>query len=431
MKTAIKSTLAVAATTAAIAGVAMVPSMVSAYSRPLYSYQYINEHDVGVTFNSVKLAESDAAWAKKNNVVLPLVTNETNFVGAREDTGKNEGVNNVWNEDSIDAEDGKTYIVRLYVHNNSQKQEAKDTQVRFYVPYGSATTQTVSGWLRSSNATPGTYSDTVDFKSVNGNPFHLEYVSGSAHLANGGFAKGDGVKLTDSINNQGNPTDKVEDEWTTIGYNALDGVIPGCYKYINYVSIRVKVVYDYDFTVEKKVRIVGDADKTWKESVNAKVGDKVEFQIQYKNTSDYTQEGVVIKDVLPSNLRYVEGTAKLYNVLYPNGLTFDDGTVVLTSGVRVGNYKAGANAYIRLTAEVTNDDLKCGTNTLYNWGQVGVGNTALQDDAQVKVVRVCENKTEEVVLPSAGPNAIAGGVIAAGSIATAAGYYIASRRQLR
>lgn len=445
MKTAIKSTLAIAATAAAIAGVAAVPAMVSAFSRPLYSYQYVNEHDVGVTFNSIKVSDTDAAWAAQNNLAMPIITNETNFVGAREDTGKNEGVKNVWEGTEITAEDGKTYIVRLYVHNNSQKQEAKDVQVRFYVPYGSGTSVTVDGDLRSSNATPNQYLDDVTFKSANGSPFHLEYVSGSAFLENGGFASGAGVKLPDSIVNQGNNGGSANGEWTTIGYNGLDGVIPGCYKYTNYVGIRVKAVYDYDYTVEKKVRIVGDTDKTWKESVEAKVGDKVEFQIQYKNTSNYTQENVAIKDVLPSNLRYVDGSAKLYNVLYPNGATFTEGTIV-TTGVRIGNYTAGSNAFIRLTAEVVNDNLECGMNTLYNWGQAGVGNKVIQDDAQVKVTRVCETPTtpdeptpeepetpviKDEELPKTGPTAIAGGVIAAGSIATAAGYYIASRRQLR
>lgn len=444
MKTAIKSTLAVAATAAAIAGVAAVPSMVSAYSRPLYSYQYVNEHDVGVTFNSIKLADTDAAWAKKNNLELPLLTNETNFVGAREDTGKNEGAKNVWEGSNITAEDGKTYIVRLYVHNNSQKQEAKDVQVRFYVPNASATTQTVNGWLRSSNATPNTYSDTVNFNSANGSPFHLEYVSGSALLENGGFAHGAGVKLTDTITNQGNPTNKAEDEWTTIGYNGLDGKIPGCYKYINYVTIRVKAVYDYDFTVDKKVRILGDTDKTWKESVEAKVGDKVEFQFQYLNTSKFNQAGVVMRDVLPSNLRYVEGSTVLYNGNHPTGLHLDTDDVI-NGGVNVGSYDADANAFIRFTAEVVDDNLACGSNTLINWAQVRVGDTVVKDDARVHLTKVCETPDEPdepdepeepetpVVpeLPTTGPTAVAGGVIAAGSIATAAGYYIASRRQLR
>lgn len=439
MKTAIKSTLAVAATAAAIAGVAAVPAMVSAFSRPLYSYQYVNEHDVGVTFNSIKLADTDAAWAKKNNLELPLLTNETNFVGARLDTGKNEGAKNVWEGTNITAEDGKTYIVRLYVHNNSQKQEAKDVQVRFHIPYASSSTQVVDGWLHSSNATPKEYLDDVTFKSVDGTPFHLEYVSGSALLENGGFASGAGVKLSDTITNHGNGG--ANGEWTTIGYNTLDGVIPGCYKYINYVSIRVKAVYDYDFTIEKQVRISGDTDKTWKETVEAKVGDKVEFQLTYKNTSDKQQNNVKIRDVLPKNLRYVENSTKLKNSTYPNGANIVDGKPSdILQGINIGNYAPGANAKIMFTAEVVDNDLACGSNTLVNWGQAGVGDTTIQDYARVHLTKVCENTpdptpdpepTPTPELPNTGPEMVAGGVIATGSIATAAGYYIASRRQLR
>lgn len=50
--------------------------------------------------------------------------------------------------------------------------------------------------------------------SQNGTPFHLEYVSGSALLENGGFAKGNGVKLTGTITNQGNLANKAKEEWT-------------------------------------------------------------------------------------------------------------------------------------------------------------------------------------------------------------------------
>ena len=448
MKTAIKSTLAVAATAAAIAGVAAVPAMVSAFSRPLYSLQYVNEHDVGVTFNSIKLADTDAAWYKQTtgkDLPTGMVSNETNFVGAREDTGVNAGANNVWEGTEITAEDGKTYIVRLYVHNNSQKQEAKDVQVRFHIPYASASTQVVDGWLKSSNATPNTYLDDVTFKSVDGTPFHLEYVSGSALLENGGFAGGNGVKLPDTVTNQGN--NSANGEWTTIGYSALNGVIPGCYAYINYVTIRVKAVYDHDFIVEKKVRIAGDTDKTWKESVEVKVGDKVEFQIHYQNTSNKWQENVSIRDILPSNLRYVEGSTKLMNSNHPNGDPVDEDHLV-GDGLKVGAYSPNATAYILFTAEVVDDNLACGSNTLINWAQVRVNNNNevfVKDDARVHLNKVCETPTppdeptpeepeEPTVvpeLPTTGPTAIAGGVIAAGSIATAAGYYIASRRQLR
>lgn len=358
------------------------------FSRALYSYQQANEGAIDhITFNSIKVVDTDAAWAAKNGLVMPLLGNETNFVGARKNTGINAGSGNVWEGTEIMAEDGETYLIRLYVHNNSSggmDSVAEDTKVRFYVPYGSASSHTVNGWLTSSNAAPTEYSDTVVFRSEAETPFSLQYVYGSALLENGGFAKGDGVILPDSITNQGNPTNNVEDEWTLIGYDALDGKIPGCYKYINYVSIMVRVVYDYEFTVETKVRLANSENETWQDTIEAKVGDKVEFQIQYKNISNYTQENVAIKDVLPSNLRYVDGSAKLYNVLYPNGATFTEGTIV-TTGVKIGSYTAGSNATIRFTAEVVNDNLVDVSNTLYNWGQVGVGAKTLQDDATVHV----------------------------------------------
>lgn len=356
--------------------------------RQTYSYQQANEGAIDhVTFNSIKVADTDAAWAKKNGLEMPLLTNETNFVGAREDTGINAGSGNVWEGTEITVEDGKTYIVRLYVHNNSSggmDAVAEDTKVRFYVPYGSASSQTVSGWLTSSNAVPQEYSDTVVFNSVGNTPFHLEYVSGSALLENGGFAKGAGVKLTDTITNQGNPTNKAEDEWTLIGYDALDGKIPGCYEYINYVSIRVKVIYDYEFSVETKVRLADNDDKTWQDTVDAKVGDKVDFQFQYFNTSDYDQTGVVVRDLLPSNLRYVEGSTIVYNGNHPNGVKLDTDDVI-NGGVNIGAYGADANAYIRITAEVIDDNLARGSNTLINWAQVRVGDTVVQDNATVIV----------------------------------------------
>lgn len=358
------------------------------FSRPLYSYQQANEGAIDhITFNSIKVADTDAAWAAKNGLAMPLLGNETNFVGARKNTGINVGSGNVWEGTEIIAEDGETYIVRLYVNNNGSDGEngvADGTKVRFYVPYDSASSQTVSGRLVSSNAVPTEYSDTVVFKSEDGIPFSLQYVYGSALLENGGFANGDGVILPDSITNQGNPTNNVEDEWTLIGYDALDGKIPGGYKYINYVSIMVRVVYDYDFTVETKVRLADNEDEAWQDAVDAKIGDKVEFQFQYLNTSKYNQAGVVVRDLLPSNLRYVEGSTIVYNGNHPNGVKLDTDDVI-NGGVNIGSYDGNANAYIRITAEVVDDNLACGSNTLINWAQVRVGDKTLQDNAQVHV----------------------------------------------
>lgn len=102
-------------------------------------------------------------------------------------------------------------------------------------------------------------------------------------------------------------------------------------------------------------------------------------------------------------------------------------------GINIGHYDKGANAYVRFTAEVVDKSLQCGSNTLVNWIQGSVGKKTIQDYATVVLNKVCENpgNNKPNELPNTGPEAVAGGAIAAGSIVTAAGYFIASRRNLR
>lgn len=443
MKTAIKTTLAVVASAAAIAGVATIPSIVSAWGdsaggRASYSLQYINEHaeDFGKTpfFNSIRLEDSDYAWHKtyfNEDIPEGTIREEKNFVGAREDDGAT-GAKNVWEPDDVtNVQDGQVYRIRLYAHNNNPYGEeavAENTRVRFVIPATSSRTVKVNGYITADNASPDGYIDYVNFHSDNA--FHLEYVKGSATITSNGAVNGS--KLDDSIVNTENGV--------LIGYNSLDGRIPGCYTYASYIGIDVKVVYDNEFTVEEKVRIAGDTDKTWKDTVTANIGDTVEFQLQYVNTGKDGHRDVAVRDVLSKNLQYIEGSTKLYNTDYPNGGKVNQDTII-TNGINIGNYAVGANAFVRFSAKVVGDNLACGANVLTNWGQVQAGDAKiiLQDNATVNVLKVCANNKQDEEptptpvdeLPSTGPEAIAGGIIAAGSIATAAGYYIASRRQLR
>lgn len=363
--------------------------------RPSYTIEEINNGAIGATQKSdgenYKNSPNYPGQIIFNTISDSVIGDEKNFVGAREcvlradkrceaaDTTSVEGAK-YWRGNDITVEDGKTYIVRLYVHNNNPNgfdAVAEDTRVAFSIPNTSSTVVEVNGLISSSNATPSKYWDYINFNSKDGTPFHLEYVKGSALLENNGIGR-NGLTLSDDVVN-------AKDGGVLIGYDALDGRVPGCYQYDNFVTIQVKAVFDYNFTVEKKVRLAGDTDKTWKESVEAKVGDKVEFQFQYLNTSEANQAGVVMRDVLPSNLRYVEGSTILYNGNHPNGLHLDTDDVI-NGGVNVGSYDADANAFIRFTAEVVDDNLACGSNTLINWAQVRVGDTTIQDSAKVIVV---------------------------------------------
>ena len=137
--------------------------------------------------------------------------------------------------------------------------------------------------------------------------------------------------------------------------------------------------------VDTQVRFKDSEDGAWQDSVDAEIGDEVEYQITYQNTSDSTQTNVVISDSLPANMQYVAGSTVLYNVNHPNGLVLDTDAVVADNGINIGAYTAGSNAFVRFTAKVEDLDLAWGSNTLVNWGQVSVGETMLQDHAEVVV----------------------------------------------
>ena len=468
MNKVLKSSLGVAAATAVIgANVVSTTMLVSAYgdnsasgARQKYTVEDINNGALGklndknqkVVLNSI-MEDSEA---KKSGKTGNTLGSELNFVAARKYNNDNNGVKNVLNGNTITAEDGQYYIVSMYVHNNNPngyQAVAEGVKGYFTVPGETANKITVGGVI-TMNATGSSnsganvtaditkYWDTVDFTSDH--RFHLEYVSGSGLLeankvdANGNITGGVSAKLSDAIVSTG----------VMFGQN-LDGKLPGCFKFDNWVGIKVKVVYDEEpeevkFTVDKKVRKAGTKDK-FVESIDAKVGDKVQYQIDFHNISTESLKNVTIKDVLPKNAKLVPGTTKLYSSVYPNGQVFSDN---IETGINIGGYAADAHGYVRFEAEIVDNTLACGKNRLINWGLAGVSGKAVKDSADVLVEKtgdVCKNQptpdeptnddpttpTSNTVssLPSTGPAGSVTGILGAGSIVTTAGYYIASRKK--
>lgn len=414
MKNISKSVLGIA-TAVAILGASMTPTLVSAWGdsangRPSYTITKINNGDLKdtITFNSI----SDGK-----------IGDEKNFVGA-----KLSGTTGEWNANSIDVKDGETYTVRLYVHNNSPKGTkaiAKDVKTTFSLPTNVSNSQTIIGYIDSSNATPNRYWDEVTLKSTD--DFYLEYIKGSAKYTN---AKMGTVALADEIISSG----------VKVGYESLNGEIPGCYEYDGVATIEVKVHKSVNAKLSKQVRIKGT--KEWSESVEAKIGDEVEFQIEYVNLLSETAKDVMIRDVLPENVEYIANSTYLYNANYQSGVQLKDNTVV-TSGINIGSYLTQGNAYVRFTTKVVDSSLKCGSNTLTNWASSTVNSKVAKDDASVVVKKtggVCDEKPNPKPDPTPDPTPkkivdtgageIVSGAIGAGAIVTSLGYYIASRKKL-
>lgn len=183
----------------------------------------------------------------------------------------------MWEGGDITVEDGQEYIVRLYVHNNSPKGTAgvsTGTKVAISGVNEHGTWQSktnkdgkqeveLNGFITSDNATPHEYWDYVRFNS--NTSFHLDYVYGSAMIYNRGatgttdnpISAADMMTATDeqlaaqTITGRPLSDDIVlktradgELDGQLIGFDALDGNVPGCYEYSSYITIRVKAVFD-------------------------------------------------------------------------------------------------------------------------------------------------------------------------------------------
>lgn len=407
----IKSVLGVAAV-AALAGTAFVATDASAWGdsaggRTNYTIEQINN---GAIDDQIVL----------NSIADNPDLNELYFVQARAADSKN-----IWNADEIEVENGKEYIVRLYVHNNNPRgteMVAKDVNANVYVPTESGKSITVAGTITSSNATPDKIWDEVVFKSST-NTFHLEYVKGSSLIESKG--KVGGTQLSDNLVMGG----------VNLGYDSLNGEIPGCFGYAAIVTFRVKAVFEYDFSITKQVRLAGE--KEWQKQVYAKVGDTVEYKITYKNTSDSLEKDVILFDKLGSNQTYVKGSTKLYNSNHKEGIALESDGLTTSDGINIGNYEAGAAAVVTFQVTMKDDNLGCGgDNVLRSWGQgyIGADATLKQDYADVLIYKACPKHEEPVEpvqpeLPSTGASDVAAAALGAGSLVTTAGYFLTSRKR--
>ena len=344
---------------------AVAPALVWAWgpSRPSFTIEKPADY---ITFNSIT-----------NNPVIG--GDEKDFVGIRE-----VGSNAKWTN-NMKVQNGKEYYVRMYVHNNAASNlnlVAENVVAKLNVPTTTAKNVTVQGQISASNAKPNTVWDEATFSSDN--DFNLAYIAGSALFENNGMGT---TKLPDSIvNNTG----------AKLGYDKLDGKIPGCFQYAGYVTVKVKAQVNQqqektDIDLAKTVRNKTNGEKTWVETVNAKSGDTVQFQIHAKNTGSAGIQNLVIRDILPKGLNYVVGSTKLYNTSNPKGLKVSD-NIIQNSGINIGSYQPNGDAFVRFDATISaeQDLTVCGENTLTNIAQASNQKIVKNDTASVKVTKKCE-----------------------------------------
>lgn len=360
--TSLKSHPYVTSTIAAVLAVVGIAGGVLAWgpSRPTFT---IEEPADYITFNSIT-----------NN---PAYGDEQNFFRVKPADADNSAYS-----DTVALEPGKEYQGYVYYHNNAAANlglVATDTTMRIELPAVVNGRATTNAFINSPDAQPVEVFD--DATLTSSSALAIRMVPGSATIHSRGAVNGqtlDDSLITDGVN---------------LGYSKLDGDIPGCSEYAGYVTFRF-VADQPNFTVEKQVSKHGE--NTWSESYTAQPGETVDFLLKYKNTGTTLQKDVVVKDTLPTGMSYVAGSSTLGNPTNPQGVKTSD-EVITTTGLNIGSYNPGQNAWIIFSAKVDGKDaFECGTNTLTNKQTVETDNGSKSDTADVIIKKKCDEKPEKI-----------------------------------
>ena len=121
-------------------------------------------------------------------------------------------------------------------------------------------------------------------------------------------------------------------------------------------------------------------------SLDANIGDVMEFCVAYTNDSLEAVENVIVRVSLPYNMEYVPGSTRLVNQKFLDGLSNKNDTIT-TEGINIGNYESGEKALIKYSAVVVDKDLVGGTNRLISWAKISAGGVANLDYADVYVAK--------------------------------------------
>jgi uncharacterized repeat protein (TIGR01451 family)/LPXTG-motif cell wall-anchored protein len=338
---------------------------------------------------------SPAPYVTFNSITdNPDIKDERNFVRIKEDNSTSTFT------DNVNLTPGKVYQVSVYYHNNAKTSLndsgvgiAHGTKLRMEVPavIKPGVNAALAGNISATNANPGTVYDEAYGKNATSGDIAVRYVAGSATVTSNGAVNG--KTLPDSLFTTG----------ANLGYNNLDGELPGCNKFAGYVTFKIRIDQP-NFTIKKEVNT---DSKTWVDgTAKTTPGSTIQYRITYQNTGTSQQDNVSLRDVLPANVAYVPGSSLIANAT-TGGVYKPTIDGITTTGYNAGSYQPKGNVYFKFSAKVADKAaLSCGTNTLKNIARATTSGGYKEDDATVTVdkeckppvnITVCELSTKKII----------------------------------
>lgn len=311
---------------------------------------------------------------------------------------------------------------KIYIHNGAKQSLndapgnpgiAKNTRVRVELPSGEAQTQNATAFVSADNASPGSVFDTLTMTGANNGFFELDYIEGSAKL----YAADPEKQSPPSF------VSNLSDNLVTSGVNIGD--VKGCFEFVREITFRMKVKMPH-YQVRKQVRYIGQGPDDWKDQINVKRGQTVEWKVTPINVGRTVLNHVILLDQVPEHLSVVPGSVKLFSSNFPDGFTFGPEAIQADGrqiNVDVGSLAPDSSAPVLFQTKVSkSEDLKCGNTLIVNKVFMTPKNpkTTISDKAAVKVIgEVCKDIPPKT--PPELPDTGAGDVVGIFSVVTIAG----------
>ena len=294
--------------------------------------------------------EKPADYVTFNSITdNPDVGDERNFLRVRDADEQywQQGTTNGWTDTISNMQAGHTYDVRMYVHNNAAANlnlTANNVRAHVNLPTNDDTWGKqfeINGYLWSDNANPNEIWDNIVLKSDQ--DFHVKVVS-AKYYNNIRTEKSSGFDLGSDVY-----TAKGQGTGALLGYEQMDGKIPGCLQYSGYVLLKVQPVFkEPGYDVSKSV------DKT-----AAQPGDTINYTIKVTNTGLVDLTNVKITDQLPA---YYSNASE--RVTAPGSVT---GSIVKDGQITIAKLPVGGEATIQISYQIKGaDQLECGNTIITN-----------------------------------------------------------------
>jgi len=259
---------------------------------------------------------------------------------------------------------------------------AHNTSVSLEIPSGVQNGVEVMTKVHSSNATPTVVWDSAILANAD-QAFVTAYVPGSAVLYNG--AHQTGMALTG---------DMTAGNGLTIGFDQMDGNVPGCFNYSAYVYVKVKVTAPA-LSFKKQVRMKGEDSTKWRDTLTVNSGDHVQYLLTFQDNGSAPVNNIVLKDQLPTNITVDPGTVRWIDTNHPApGAVVPDNYLFDQAGFGVGNYGVNGGGYVMFDATVHNDDQSvCSPK---NMATAGSDNVPEQSGSATVVINNCKTTVQSL-----------------------------------